>query len=752
MLEYSCLIFGILGSLLLQMMMKTFTLWVACALPMIAPLAAHEGGEEIAKIQKDRERLIDLIIKLEADFGTTLSDYGKLQKEYAALLNRPMAKDQSGKVKELQKQLAATTAKLKSAESKQIDANAHALLEQDLVNLRNELHRERQDLLVAKAQLLRVQQLEKKSQDLEASLKNETEKNSKVMGELQAVRGERDALLGKIKGLIARAEKAEKGHQKANVRISELEKEANTLKLKVQGQEVDLRKLRVEQAHSKGAMAAAADLKKEQNRLTELLTTKENELNDLRADLAAEMKRSLDVPVLIKARDELKEKLASSNANSEALKKKNKTLTEKQTQLQTKIEKVQKSISSMQGELAKNKSAMAKVTKLDAENKTLAAERDALNNTIAMAKEELVKSRSLLQTTEAKLAESLKESKKAVELEKKNKDLLGQIDKHKTQVAAAKADLGSLQKKMSQNQTAMKAAAELGQKVEVLTGERDLLNSKLNEAKAAHLKAEENLKKAKLDLAKKAEMSAATKKAMAESEALRKSLEVSKVALKKAEEQAANADRLKKDYAALTTSVSAMTKEKATLSGEVARKDNELKKMRAEMASKPDMSEDLAKLEKEKKKLSDDLKKREADLKKTRDELGRLQLSASVATKQLDAIKRETAKIDPVRYAKGEADVTTQQARVLTQVQKVLQLFPNARFEIIGHTCDLGSEEGNLRLSQQRAKALQDFLIEKGVKEDRLKSRGVGLAEPIVPNTSEANRRQNRRVVVEILD
>jgi len=70
----------------------------------------------------------------------------------------------------------------------------------------------------------------------------------------------------------------------------------------------------------------------------------------------------------------------------------------------------------------------------------------------------------------------------------------------------------------------------------------------------------------------------------------------------------------------------------------------------------------------------------------------------------------------------------------------------------VGHTCDLGSEATNLSLSQQRAKALLDFLVEKGIKEDVLTSRGVGLAEPMVPNTSEANRRQNRRVVVEILD
>ncbi|MDA7887155.1 OmpA family protein, partial [bacterium] len=120
--------------------------------------------------------------------------------------------------------------------------------------------------------------------------------------------------------------------------------------------------------------------------------------------------------------------------------------------------------------------------------------------------------------------------------------------------------------------------------------------------------------------------------------------------------------------------------------------------------------------------------------------------------KQLVSLKRTTASIDPVRYAKGEADVTMQQARVLSEVQQVLKLFPSARFEIVGHTCDIGSANGNLKLSQQRAKSLHDFLLSKGIQAARLKFRGVGETEPAVPNTSEANRRQNRRVEVEILD
>ncbi len=722
---------------------------------MIAPLQAHEGGEEIAKIQKDRERLIDLVLTLESDFGKTLGDYTKLQKEYASLLKRSSVPDQSGKVKELQQRLKVAAAKISEQEEKMVDPRAQALLQQDLINLRKELQTERQDLLVAKSRLLRVKQLDQKTQLLEGSLKKEITQRATTMGELQAIRGERDALLGKIKGLMTRVEEAEKGHREANLRIGELEKETNTLRLQLQEQEVELRNLRVKEAHGQSAIAAAADLKTEQDRLTTLLSKREKELDDLRKDLAVEMKRSLDIPVLIKTRNDLQKKLTASTANADGLKKKNQTLTKKQTQLEAEIATVQKSISAMQADLVKNKEALVTVAKLSETNQALIIERKDLEKTIAMAKDELVKSRGALQTMEAKLAKSVKESQKGEQLKKQNTELLAQQEMHKTQLASTKAEMGIMKKEISQNLLAMKSTVNLDQKVEVLTAERKLLNTKLEEAKTAHLDAEGKLKIAQTKLMKTGEMSEANKKAIAETQKLRDSLATSKAALKNAEKKSARAAHLQKDYDALTASAAELEKQKTALSDEMIKRDADLKKLRAkmaEMAKKPDMSKEMAKLQKEKAELTTALAKREDDLKKTRGDLGRLQLSASVTKKQLSNMKRASAKIDPVRYAKGAADVSAQQARVLTQVQQVLTLFPEARFEIVGHTCDLGSEGGNLRLSQQRAQSLQDFLLEKGVKAERLKSRGVGQAEPMLPNTSEANRRQNRRVVVEILD
>ena len=714
------------------MMRNFFTIWLAYSFFMMGFVCAHQGGEQVAELQKDRERLVNLVLALEDDFSATLTGYEKLQTEYAELLKRPPVEDQSGKVKDLRDELAKVTTRLRVAELQKVDLNAYAVMERDLISLRNELHRERQNLLVAKAQVLRVQQLEEKEAALELALKEESQKSAEVMSSLQEVRGERDVLLVKIKGLMVRAEQAERRGQEARLRIGVLEKETSELKSKLRTQEEELRELRVDRNRRDGIAAKAVALRKEQGRLVGLLAARESELNGLRADLAAEMKRSLEVPLLIKARDDLQDSLGQRDASVRGLKQKNERLAQKQAQLQKEIEEVQGGIKAMQGELSKNKVAMEQVAQLGDEKQALIAERDQLTQTITGAKGNLVKVQGLLKSTEAQLAESRKEVKKMKALNEQNHVLQAQVKKQKKQITSVQEDMAELKERVVEGQAAIKAAAELGQRVELMNEEKNRLDTQLRKAKLEREKAERKLEAVEADFVKKSEM------ALAE---LRK--EVGKI------------KQLKSAYEALSASAVAMAEKKEELSIEVDKRDKKLRKLRVEIADlekKPDVSGDLVKLQKERDQLRADLSRRETDLKKMRDELGRLQLSAAVANKQLGEIRRGTAKIEPVRYAKGEADVTAQQARVFTQVQRVLELFPSARFEIVGHTCDLGSAEGNLRLSQQRAEALQNFLIEQGVEEERLNARGVGLAEPVVPNTSESNRRKNRRVVVEILD
>ena len=77
----------------------------------------------------------------------------------------------------------------------------------------------------------------------------------------------------------------------------------------------------------------------------------------------------------------------------------------------------------------------------------------------------------------------------------------------------------------------------------------------------------------------------------------------------------------------------------------------------------------------------------------------------------------------------------------------------NIKIRIAGHTCDLGSDYHNLRLSESRAERVKNDLIYKyGISPSRMHAVGFGEQYADRPNTSEDNRRHNRRVVIERVD
>lgn len=75
-------------------------------------------------------------------------------------------------------------------------------------------------------------------------------------------------------------------------------------------------------------------------------------------------------------------------------------------------------------------------------------------------------------------------------------------------------------------------------------------------------------------------------------------------------------------------------------------------------------------------------------------------------------------------------------------------LFHVPFFFIDGHTCDIGSDENNCRLSWERANSVVAFLLQSGVPSHRLVARGFGERAPMYPNVSEEVRSMNRRVVL----
>jgi outer membrane protein OmpA-like peptidoglycan-associated protein len=75
-----------------------------------------------------------------------------------------------------------------------------------------------------------------------------------------------------------------------------------------------------------------------------------------------------------------------------------------------------------------------------------------------------------------------------------------------------------------------------------------------------------------------------------------------------------------------------------------------------------------------------------------------------------------------------------------------LKAWGDVNIEVAGHTDSKGSDAYNMKLSQQRAEAVRNFLISRGVAADRLTAKGYGESQPVADNATEEGRFQNRRV------
>jgi len=84
----------------------------------------------------------------------------------------------------------------------------------------------------------------------------------------------------------------------------------------------------------------------------------------------------------------------------------------------------------------------------------------------------------------------------------------------------------------------------------------------------------------------------------------------------------------------------------------------------------------------------------------------------------------------------------------LAKISGILLTYPNLKVQVEGYTDNIGSDEYNLKLSQQRATAVQAFLIEQGVQPGNVSAQGYGKADPVADNATNSGRAANRRVAM----
>ncbi len=103
-----------------------------------------------------------------------------------------------------------------------------------------------------------------------------------------------------------------------------------------------------------------------------------------------------------------------------------------------------------------------------------------------------------------------------------------------------------------------------------------------------------------------------------------------------------------------------------------------------------------------------------------------------------------------VLFETGEAQLRPQAARELDRLAVFLRDQPDRRVDIEGHTDSVGSDSTNQRLSEERARAVRDSLVDRGIDGQRVQARGFGESTPVASNGSASGRALNRRVEVVI--
>jgi OOP family OmpA-OmpF porin len=116
-----------------------------------------------------------------------------------------------------------------------------------------------------------------------------------------------------------------------------------------------------------------------------------------------------------------------------------------------------------------------------------------------------------------------------------------------------------------------------------------------------------------------------------------------------------------------------------------------------------------------------------------------------------EKIKKFTGVVKGIFFDQGKATVRKQSAPTLDGAVKVLKEFPSVSLEISGHTSSEGDKAFNQKLSQERAEAVKQWLVDKGIPAERIQTRGAGSDEPIADNKTAAGRAKNRRIEFKVL-
>jgi len=209
-------------------------------------------------------------------------------------------------------------------------------------------------------------------------------------------------------------------------------------------------------------------------------------------------------------------------------------------------------------------------------------------------------------------------------------------------------------------------------------------------------------------------------------------------------EQVAAAERQRAEEAKREKEAETAARQEAETAREEARKKAEDEQKKAEDAA---LDAKLAELD------ARDAKKEAERLKQQREEaLNRLQKTlATIADTRRDALGLVMNLGDSIEFDFDKDELRPANREILSRIAGVLMTAEGFTIQVFGHTDDVGTEEYNLELSERRAKAVHDYLVEAGIDPEIISMKGFGKSQPLVEGTDDAARQKNRRVEIAVI-
>ena len=105
-----------------------------------------------------------------------------------------------------------------------------------------------------------------------------------------------------------------------------------------------------------------------------------------------------------------------------------------------------------------------------------------------------------------------------------------------------------------------------------------------------------------------------------------------------------------------------------------------------------------------------------------------------------------------VYFETNKANFKAETISKLNEAIEIIVKYPTAKFAISGHTDSIGNNESNMKLSEERANAVKNYLVSKGVSASNLTAKGFGETQPVESNMYKKGRAANRRVEIKLID